>query len=78
MKTFFSYMTNFKFHQFTIHIVIWTMIFTKQKSFLDEPITFTTTERGKLMLIFKNYPFLKEKTHDGKITWVCRQKAALQ
>jgi hypothetical protein len=30
------------------------------------------------MLIYHGFPFLKEKTYDDKITWVCRQKAALQ
>lgn len=48
------------------------------QSILGELITYTTTERGKLMLMFRGYPFLKEKTYDDKITWVCRQKAALQ
>lgn len=30
------------------------------------------------MLMFDGFPFLKEKTYEDKITWVCRQKAALQ
>lgn len=43
----------------------------------DETISYTTSERGKLMLVFKGFPFLKEKTFKNKVSWVCRQKTAL-
>lgn len=46
--------------------------------FLDKLVTYTTTERGYMMLLFKGYPFTKERCKDDKITWACRQKAALQ
>lgn len=29
------------------------------------------------MLVFKGFPFLKEKTFKSKVSWVCRQKTAL-
>ncbi|KAG5672367.1 hypothetical protein PVAND_002499 [Polypedilum vanderplanki] len=40
-------------------------------------ITYTTTERGALMLVLKGFPFLKEKTFNNKVSWVCRQKTSL-
>lgn len=29
------------------------------------------------MLVFKGFPFLKEKIFKNKVSWVCRQKTAL-
>jgi hypothetical protein len=43
-----------------------------------DDVSYSTTQRGKKMLIYKGYPFLQVRASKTETTWVCRQKEAFR
>ncbi|CRK91938.1 CLUMA_CG005556, isoform A [Clunio marinus] len=40
-------------------------------------VRYGTTDHGKLMLIYNNYPFVKDRQVGAKVFWGCREKIPL-